>query len=322
MTVNDKDQTYIHEIPHLEGLDEKKEKGRGAFGAVYEVKLNGLPCIAKGLHDILVNYQVSDVEKQAIRKRFFDECNLLGTLKHPNIVQFLGVHRTKEDVFLVMEYMHMDLGHCLETFPNIPLSFKSAILQDIMYGLQHLHSQAPPIIHRDLTASNILLTEGMRAKIADLGVSKMFDVQQVQRQAVQTVGPGTPAYMPPEALKLQPSYDVKLDIFSFGVLLLFTAIQVFPIPYEPDANDIAAMKIQGYQISKRKYWIEKMGLDHPFHDLTIQCLQDNPDLRPSTKELGKAVANLYCRYKEEWKNTLEVCFAYILYHKMERCRGN
>ena len=308
MAMNDIDQNYVHEIPHLEGLDEKKERGRGAFGAVYEVKLNGLPCIAKGLHDILVNYHVSDFEKQAIRKRFLDECNLLSALKHPNIVQFLGVHRTKEDLFLVMECMYMDLGRCLETFPNIPLSFKSAILQDVTYGLRHLHSLEPPIIHRDLTASNILLTEGMRAKIADLGVSKMFDIQQLQRQAMQTVGPGTPAYMPPEALKPQPSYDVKLDIFSFGVLLLFTAIQEFPIPYEPDKADTQNMKNQGLQVIKRKHWIDKMGIDHPFHDLMIQCLHDDPYLRPSTKQLGEAISSLCCQHKMDWKNTIEVCF--------------
>ena len=64
--------TYM--IPFLEGLDQRSrlEKGCGSFRAVYEVKLNGLPCIAKGLHEILLglggNYQVAETDKQAIRK--------------------------------------------------------------------------------------------------------------------------------------------------------------------------------------------------------------------------------------------------------------
>ena len=79
-------------IPHLEGLDQKKVKGHGAYGAVFEVKLNGLPCIAKGLHDIFMNNQVADTDRQTARKSFLQECLLLSTLKHPNIVQFLGLY--------------------------------------------------------------------------------------------------------------------------------------------------------------------------------------------------------------------------------------
>ena len=85
-------------------LDQRLELGRGSFGAVYEVKLNGLPCIAKGLHEILLglggNNQVADTDKQAIRQKFLKECILLSQLKHPNIVQFLGVHSTKKNEYL------------------------------------------------------------------------------------------------------------------------------------------------------------------------------------------------------------------------------
>ena len=296
-------------IPHLEGLDEKREKGRGAFGAVYEVKLNGLPCIAKGLHDILLDYQVPHTDKQAIRKKFLDECVLLSKLKHPNIVQFLGVYHTKNDEYLVMERMYMDLHHCLHEYHNIPLSIKSSILQDVSYGLLHLHSLNPPVIHRDLTASNVLLTESMRAKIADLGVSKIFDLKQLQKLATLTTAPGTPAYMPPEALTPEPLYGLKLDIFSFGVLTLFTAIQEFPTPHELDAKDITdeIKTNQTMQIARRKYWIAKMAADHPFHSIVSMCIKDCPDLRPTAKELSEAASNLCSQHKKEWNNILKVC---------------
>ena len=159
--ITDHIHRHVHTIPFLEGLDQRLEKGRGSYGAVYEVKLNGLPCIAKGLHEILLglgrNYKVDETDIQAIRQKFLNECVLLSKLKHPNIVQFLGVHSTKDNEYLVMEYMHMDLAQCLKTYRDIPASIKISILHDVSYGLLHLHSQDPPILHRDLTATNISL---------------------------------------------------------------------------------------------------------------------------------------------------------------------
>ena len=299
----------VHTIPFLEGLDQRLEKGRGSYGAVYEVKLNGLPCIAKGLHEILLglrgNFQVAETDKQAIRQKFFNECVLLSKLKHPNIVQFLGVHSTKENEYLVMEYMHMDLAECLKTYHDIPASIKVSIIHDVSYGLLHLHSQNPPIIHRDLTATNILLTQDMRAKIADLGVSKIFDIQQLYSASEQTMAPGTKAYMPPEALIPHPKYDFKLDIFSVGVLSLYAAIQEFPIEHEHKITAAVAQK-QEVQIYRRKHWIEKMGVVHFFHPLVIKCLQDRPKLRPTTKELCVMIESILPQHKKEWKNVLEV----------------
>ncbi|KAL5505728.1 hypothetical protein EMCRGX_G007209 [Ephydatia muelleri] len=298
----------VHTIPFLEGLDRRLEIGHGSFGAVYEVKLNGLPCIAKGLHEILLglreNYQVAETDIQAIRQRFLNECILLSKLKHPNIVQFLGVHSTKGNVYLVMEYMHMDLKQCLTTYCDIPASIKVSILHDVSYGLLHLHSQGPPIIHRDLTATNILLTQDMRAKIADLGVSKIIDLQQLQTASVQTTAPGTIAYMPPEARRPHPMYDSKLDIFSFGVLSLYTAIQEFPIEHE---HIITAEVVEKeiVQIHRRQHWIEKMGVDHFLHPLVMKCLQDRPERRPTTSELCGMIENILPQYKKEWKNVLE-----------------
>ena len=298
----------LHLIHHLEGLDQRREIGRGSFGAVYEVKMNGLPCIAKGLHDILLghrrNLPVRETDMEVIRAKFHKECALLGNLKHPNIVQFLGVHQLKDDELLVMEYMHMDLAKCLEMYPDIPLPLKLSILQDVSYGLLHLHSQAPSIIHRDLTARNILLTQGMSAKIADLGVSKIFDISQVQRSA-HTTAPGTWAYMPPEALSPRPKYDAKLDVFSYGVLTLFMANQEFPIVHEPPIPPLVTKK-QEIQIYKRKHWMDKMGVSHPLYSVVMSCLMDHPDHRPTSKELNDIITKLCIQHDNSCKNVLEV----------------
>ena len=301
--------SHVYLIPHLEGLDQRREIGHGSFGAVYEVKMNGLPCIAKGLHDILLghggNLPIREAEKEAIMAKFHKECALLGNLKHPNIVQFLGVHRSKDnDEWLVMEYLHMDLANCLKMNPDIPLPLKLSILRDVSYGLLHLHSQAPPIIHRDLTAPNILLTQGMSAKIADLGVSKVFDICQVRRSAL-TAAPGTWAYMPPEALNPDPKYDAKLDVFSYGALTLYVAIQEFPTVYEPPIPPLVSIK-QEIQIYKRKHWVDKMGVAHPLYSVVMSCLKDRPDHRPTSKELNDIITKLCTQHENSCKNVLEV----------------
>ena len=114
--------------------------------------------------------------------------------------------------------MHTSVAQCLEQYAcnkqKFPLSTKLFILQDVARALVYLHSQTPPIIHRDLTANNVLLTSNMMAKLADLGVAKIIDPNLSQLSTT----PGTVVYMPPEALQEHPIYGTEIDLYSFGVL--------------------------------------------------------------------------------------------------------
>ena len=154
---------------------------------------------------------VSPEERQGIRERFLNECLLLSKLDHPNVVKFTGVHfklSDRSDVTLIMERLHMDLENFLnpKQRPDIDHFTKLSILLDVSSGLLYLHTQLEkPLIHRDLTAANVLLTEDFKqAKIADLGVSKLIE-NYAQRAATRTACPGTLAYMPPEALYERPN---------------------------------------------------------------------------------------------------------------------
>ncbi len=156
--------------------------GGGAYGTVEELDVDGLLCAGKKLHDVLVergNYGTPNI----VRK-FVEECSLLSDLRHPHIVQFLGICFLDGSALpvLVMEY----LPYCLDSLldpeegaerVDIPLPTKCSILCDTAQGLNHLHARRPPVIHRDLTAKNVLLTAAMRGKVADLGVARILNLQ-------------------------------------------------------------------------------------------------------------------------------------------------
>ena len=288
------DELDLYAIKHIEGLKRRERIGAGSYGVVCEVKVNGLPCIAKRLHDILTNEQsVSQQERKAISDRFRNECILLSRLRHPNIVQFLGVHYGKDryDLTLVMERMHMDLETALKKFSSLSLPIKLRILLDASYGLMHLHCQSPPIVHRDFTVTNILLSPDMRAKVADLGVSKILDIS-LQEFSEHTKCPGALAYMPPESLQQVPVYDVKLDVFSFGHLALYSVNQRFPEVHKLGPEGSKAVRKGTSQIAKRQVAIDMMGKGHCLHRLVTNCLQDSFKKRPTTSQVNSTLQDL------------------------------
>ena len=211
----------------LHDITEGGDIGRGAFGAVQKLTYQGAVCAGKRLHAILLT---GDGESNLIEK-FVSECRLHKNLRHPHIVQFLGICflPTTDLPVMVMEYLYSDLHEVLETHPRIPIYIKLCVLRDIARGLLYLHGQTPPIVHRDLSARNVLLNSALVAKIADFGVARIINPLQLSRELTQF--PGASVYMPPEAGQsgdLATDYSSKLDIFSLGVIFLFTVTQVFP----------------------------------------------------------------------------------------------
>lgn len=202
--------------------------GVGSYGRVEEVVVSELPCAGKKIHGVLIDHAI-----QMVAQKYVEECQLMSELRHPNIVQFLGICFLEDSVLpiLVMEKLMTSLDDTLKNTPNIPLNLKRSILIDVARGLIYLHRHKQgPIVHRDLTAKNVLLNSSLNAKISDLGNSRIVDLQP----EYLTQAPGTVVYMPPEALEEGASYGPSLDIFSFGHLSLFVLTQVmswFPCEY-------------------------------------------------------------------------------------------
>ena len=207
------------------------EIGTGSYGSVVEVDRHGTTCAAKRIHDALI-------KDTSVITQFVKECTLLNTLHHPHIVQFFGICflRGKWLPALVMERLRTNLHDLLESNeaskPFLTLNLKCSILHNVANALAYLHGHSPPIIHRDLTAKNILLNFDMVAKIADLGVARIMPSDIIV--ATITKAPGTRVYMPPEALDMESSeetktrYGTSIDVFSFGVVAIFTLSEAFP----------------------------------------------------------------------------------------------
>lgn len=210
----------------------------------------------------------------------------MSQVRHPNIVQFIGICFQRDSPYpiLIMERLHVSLDRLLESRHNIFLGLKFNILLDVTKGLVHLHNMRPPIVHRDLTASNILLNkDSLRAKIADLGNARMIEPDQLSRTLSKS--PGTLVYMPPESTGNNPKYDSSLDIFSFGHLALHTIIEIFPrslLPatyHDPKTFHLYARS----ELDRRVEYIEmlqfKIGQHHKMTSIIKKCLNNVPQLR-------------------------------------------
>ena len=149
-------------------------------------------------------------------------------MRHPHVVQFLGLCFLEGSTLpvLVMERLDSSLDDLLESTPGLPLPLKQSLLVDVVQGLLYLHTRNPPVVHRDLSARNVLLTSSLVAKVSDLGNARIVNLQPGQLARTLTRIPGTMAYMPPEAFDQHSQYGPCLDIFSFGHLTLFTLTQV------------------------------------------------------------------------------------------------
>ena len=294
----------------LHGIRETGEElGRGSYAAVIEVDFKGMRCAAKKIHSILG-------EGDRLVARFEEECRLLGTLRHPHIVQFLGIYfdPATDLPVLVMEFLPATLAQCVERYGRrLPAEISYAILRDVALGLRYLHEQRPRVIHRDLSANNVLLTGDMTAKISDLGVAKILQLSPKEMSRM-TQTPGTQSYMPPEALSANPCYDEKVDVFSFGVMLVHVLSGEWPIPSEATQADPhnSAHVIGVSEVERRAQYLNIIGRPseeqegHPLMPLIECCLNNSPNLRPTSSELVDRMSDAVTQQPLTFSNRVDM----------------
>ena len=291
-----KDALQLRKLTLSDVLPTGKQLGVGSFGSVEELRVGGAICAGKKIHATLLD--PGNQGWQNLVDRFTAECELMSELRHPNLVQFLGLHFYEDSAVpvLVMERLERSLDSFMEKYSskNIPLSLKTQILFDVARGLVYLHTRSPAVVHRDLTARNVLLSSSMQAKIADLGNSRIISPGRLSSTLTQT--PGTLVYMPPEATGGSPHYDTKLDMFSFGHLSLYVVSQKSPddlLPYTY-VDSVSEKVLPRTEIERRQPVIDKMAI-HKNHTLSLivtQCLSNVPKRRPDAMTVMKQLEGL------------------------------
>ena len=268
---------------------DRKELGRGAYGRVYAVKYCGMICAAKEVHSILVE-EVGDVEMRQTVESFMRECRQCSTLRHPNVIQFLGVYYPSEGAgrvqgrmrlpVMVMEMMADSLTSLVDKHEKIPVHIKFSIVHDVSLGLCYLHNHDPPIVHRDLSPNNVLLTTHHVAKVSDLGVAKVI---KADSRKTMTKAPGTVDFMPPESLADNPEYGPPMDVFSFAGIILHTFTQQWPRPTENTQFDPKTRrKVALLEVERRQPYLDKMIREaEVLRPLVEECLDDDPAVRPT-----------------------------------------
>ena len=281
--------------------------GIGSYGKVCKAKCDDLLCAAKLIHEILFDptaQQLIAAQRQhrLPMRRFEQECEFMNSIRHPNIVQYLGLYQDPDTGLpaLLMELMDDSLTHSVESSTQpIPYHIQVNICHDITVALSFLHSNN--IVHRDLSSNNVLLIGNVRAKVTDFGMARLGDGTPRGTQLTFTMCPGTDVYMPPEAVQDKPVYSEKIDCFSFGVITLQILTREFPKPgdrrkeieiRQPGIPSRTVAEVRIPETERRQNHISKIDPNHTLLRVSLLCLKDRDVDRPSAQQLCERVAAL------------------------------
>jgi len=280
-------------IPRNEVAQTGVELGVGSYGKVIEVKYNGKLCASKEIHGWVHRFY-SEEELAKVKDDLLQKCHLWSTLRHPNVVQFLGIYYPSSEEsrlpVMVMEKVQESVTSLVDKHDNIPLLVKLSILHDVCLGLRYLHGHNPPIVHQDLSPNNILVTPHLKAKITDPWLDKTLSA------GLSKAIPGTAVFMPPEALDSKLVYGPPLDVFSFGGVILYITSQQWPILQSWSPINSKQLVVLS-EVERRQYYIDTIrGSDIGLKPLILSCLNSDPDLRPPTADMSERIKMM----KEEY----------------------
>ena len=282
--------------------------GIGSYGKVCKARCDDLLCAAKLIHETLFDPTAHQLiapqrEHRLPMRRFEQECDFLSTIRHPNIIQYLGLNRDPDTGLpaLLMELMDDSLTHFVECSTQpIPYHIQVNICHDITLALSFLHSNS--IVHRDLSSNNVLLIcNAVRAKVTDFGMASLGDQNPQATHLTFTMCPGTDVYMPPETVLDEPVYTEKIDCFSFGVITLQILTRQFPKPgnrrrrieiNHPGLPSGTMAEVLVAETERRQNHISIIDPNHTLLQVSLDCLKDSDVERPSAQQLCERVAAL------------------------------
>lgn len=244
--------------------------GRGKFGIVYK----GIHRGTKQVYAIKVlNLDTSEDEVKDVQQ----EIQFLSHLKQvPNVTHYYGSYLNGTKLWIIMDYC---AGGSLRTLlkpGKLDEKYIGVIVREVLIALQYIHKQN--VIHRDIKAANVLITNEGKVQLCDFGVAAQLTATSVRRNTMA----GTPYWMAPEVIMEGTSYDVKADIWSLGITIY--EIATGNPPY-CDKEAIRAMQL----ITKSKPpRLDGQQYSSLLKEIIALCLDENPEERLSAEELLKS----------------------------------
>ncbi|KAL6574248.1 Wall-associated receptor kinase-like 14 [Orobanche hederae] len=276
-------------------FSDKRRLGNGAYGTVYSGKLNNDEWVAIKR----IKYRDAESIDQVI-----NEIKLLSSVSHPNLVRLLGCCIENEEQILVYEYMpNGTLSQHLQREKGNGLSWpvRLTIASETAQAISFLHNAThPPIYHRDVKSSNILLDFDYKSKVADFGLSRLG---LVESSHVSTAPQGTPGYVDPQYHQHFHLSD-KSDVYSFGVVLIeiISAFRVVDFSRSQDEVNLASLAVDRIGRGRLVEIIDpflKPSLDswtlssvHKVAELAFRCLAFHSDMRPSMIEVASELEQM------------------------------
>ncbi|CAL0301367.1 unnamed protein product [Lupinus luteus] len=290
--------TYEEVSSATHNFNNSAQVGQGGYGKVYKGILQNGTVVA------IKRAQEGSLQGE---KEFLTEISLLSRLHHRNLVSLIGYCDEEGEQMLVYEFMpngtlRDHLSAKSKEPPNFAIRMKIAL--GSAKGLAYLHTEAdPPIFHRDVKASNILLDSNFTAKVADFGLSRLApvpDLEGVVPGHVSTVVKGTPGYLDPEYFLTHKLTD-KSDVYSLGVVFLELVTGMHPISH--GKNIVREVNV-AYQSGVIFSVIDERIGSYPsepvekFLTLALKCCEDDPESRPRMTEVVRELENIWSMMPE------------------------
>ncbi|KAL6982816.1 non-specific serine,threonine protein kinase [Sarracenia purpurea var. burkii] len=270
--------------------------GTGAYGTVYAGKLKNDEWVA------IKRIKHRDTTTSGGVDQVLNEIKLLSSVSHQNLVRLLGCSIENGAQILVYEFMpNGTLSQRLQTKKNreeLPWLVRLSIAAETAQAIAYLHGKNPPIYHRDIKSSNILLDHEYKSKVADFGLSRL-GMTEFESSHISTAPQGTPGYLDPQYYQNFQLSD-KSDVYSFGVVLAEIITGLKAVDLSRDQNEVNLAVLAAERIGKgRVDEIIDPAMEPPRGDdgwtvLSIQkvaevafrCLAYDRDVRPSMAEVA------------------------------------
>ncbi|PQQ09426.1 putative LRR receptor-like serine/threonine-protein kinase [Prunus yedoensis var. nudiflora] len=273
-------------------FDSSTELGRGGYGKVYRGILSD---------DTIVAIKRAEEGSLQGEKEFLTEIELLSRLHHRNLVSLVGYCDEEGEQMLVYEFMPNGTLRdwlCVKAKGSLSFGMRLQIALGSAKGILYLHNEAnPPIFHRDIKATNILLDSNLMAKVADFGLSRLAPLQDDEGTGpsyVSTAVRGTPGYLDPEYFLTSKLTD-KSDVYSLGIVFLELLTGVLPISH---GKNIVREVNLAHQAGLMFSIIDSRMGSYPsecverFLALALRCCYEKQDKRPAMLEVVRELENI------------------------------